>query len=318
MELMKSIASKHDLVCLLHEKPFASVSGSGKHNNWSLATDSGENIFEPGATPMDNARFLLFLPAVISAVDKHQDLLRISVASAGNDHRLGASEAPPAIVSIYLGEELEKILSAIEKGESYHPASASELKVGISVLPTIQKDSTDRNRTSPFAFTGNKFEFRMVGSPANIGCPNFIINTIVADELSIFADRLEKSDDLSSELSKLLCEKLKEHKRIIYSGNSYSEEWRSEAKSRGLYNLATTPDALAHYSSEKNIALFAKHRVLSESEIRSREEILFNNYANTVHIESLTALDMARTEIFPSIVKYQDFLLGEIEKKRGY
>ena len=316
MELMKSIAAKHDLVCLLHEKPFASVSGSGKHNNWSLSTDNGENIFEPGATPIDNARFLLFLMAVISAVDKHQDLLRISVASAGNDHRLGASEAPPAIVSIYLGKELESILSAIESGENYHPTSASELKVGISVLPTIQKDSTDRNRTSPFAFTGNKFEFRMVGSPANIGCPNFIINTIVADELSIFADRLEKCDDLSAALTSLLQETVREHKRIIYSGNSYSEEWRSEAKRRGLYNLATTPDALAHYSSEKNIALFKKHRVLSESEIRSREEILFNNYANTVHIESLTALDMARMQIFPSIVSYQNFLLTEIEKKK--
>ena len=316
MELMKSIAAKHDLVCLLHEKPFASVSGSGKHNNWSLSTDNGENIFEPGATPIDNARFLLFLMAVISAVDKHQDLLRISVASAGNDHRLGASEAPPAIVSIYLGNELESILSAIESGENYHPTSASELKVGISVLPTIQKDSTDRNRTSPFAFTGNKFEFRMVGSPANIGCPNFIINTIVADELSIFADRLEKCDDLSAALTSLLQETVREHKRIIYSGNSYSEEWKSEAKRRGLYNLATTPDALAHYSSEKNIALFKKHRVLSESEIRSREEILFNNYANTVHIESLTALDMARMQIFPSIVSYQNFLLTEIEKKK--
>ena len=316
MELMKSIAAKHDLVCLLHEKPFASVSGSGKHNNWSLSTDNGENIFEPGATPIDNARFLLFLMAVISAVDKHQDLLRISVASAGNDHRLGASEAPPAIVSIYLGKELESILSAIESGENYHPTSASELKVGISVLPTIQKDSTDRNRTSPFAFTGNKFEFRMVGSPANIGCPNFIINTIVADELSIFADRLEKCDDLSAALTSLLQETVREHKRIIYSGNSYSEEWKSEAKRRGLYNLATTPDALAHYSSEKNIALFKKHRVLSESEIRSREEILFNNYANTVHIESLTALDMARMQICPSIVSYQNFLLTEIEKKK--
>ena len=318
MELMKSIAAKHDLVCLLHEKPFASVSGSGKHNNWSLCTDNGENIFEPGATPMDNARFLLFLMAVISAVDKHQDLLRISVTSAGNDHRLGASEAPPAIVSIYLGEELEGILSAIESGENYHPTSTSELKVGISVLPTIQKDSTDRNRTSPFAFTGNKFEFRMVGSPANIGCPNFIINTIVADELSDFADRLEGCDDFNTALSELLKETVKEHKRIIYSGNSYSEEWRKEAKRRGLYDLATTPDALDHYYCDKNIALFKKHKVLSESEIKSRAEILFDNYANTVHIESLTALDMARMEIFPSIVRYQDFLLGEIEKKKRF
>ena len=317
MDLMKSIAGKHDLVCLLHEKPFASVSGSGKHNNWSLSTDSGENIFEPGETPVDNARFLIFLLAVISAVDKHQDLLRISVASAGNDHRLGTSEAPPAIISVYLGEELEDILESIERGERYHAASTAELNVGISVLPTIQKDSTDRNRTSPFAFTGNKFEFRMVGAPSNIGCPNFILNTVVADELGAFADELEGKDDLDAAISELLERVIKEHKRIIYSGNSYSDEWRKEAERRGLLNLATTPDALVHYHSEKNISLFERHAVLSESEIRSRGEILLENYAKTVHIEALTALDMARLEIFPSVVKYQDFLLGEIEKKRS-
>jgi len=318
MDLMKSIAAKHDLVCLLHEKPFASVSGSGKHNNWSLSTDSGENIFEPGATPNDNARFLLFLLAVISAVDKHQDLLRISIASAGNDHRLGASEAPPAIVSIYLGEELEAILDAIERGESYHASGSSELNVGISTLPTIQKDSTDRNRTSPFAFTGNKFEFRMVGAPANIGCPNFIINTIVADELRAFADELEDKEDLSSALSELFIKTVKAHKRIIYSGNSYSDEWRREAAERGLLNLESTPDALVHYPDRKNVALFESHNVLSESEINSRGEILLENYAKTVHIEALTALDMARMEILPSIVKYQDFLLAEIMKKKNF
>ena len=318
MDLMKSIAAKHDLVCLLHEKPFASVSGSGKHNNWSLSTDSGENIFEPGATPNDNARFLLFLLAVISAVDKHQDLLRISIASAGNDHRLGASEAPPAIVSIYLGEELEAILDAIERGESYHASGSSELNVGISTLPTIQKDSTDRNRTSPFAFTGNKFEFRMVGAPANIGCPNFIINTIVADELRAFADELEDKEDLSSALSVLFIKTVKAHKRIIYSGNSYSDEWRREAAERGLLNLESTPDALVHYPDRKNVALFESHNVLSESEINSRGEILLENYAKTVHIEALTALDMARMEILPSIVKYQDFLLAEIMKKKNF
>ena len=318
MDLMKSIAAKHDLVCLLHEKPFASVSGSGKHNNWSLSTDSGENIFEPGATPNDNARFLLFLLAVISAVDKHQDLLRISIASAGNDHRLGASEAPPAIVSIYLGEELEAILDAIERGESYHASGSSELNVGISTLPTIQKDSTDRNRTSPFAFTGNKFEFRMVGAPANIGCPNFIINTIVADELRAFADELEDKEDLSSALSELFIKTVKAHKRIIYSGNSYSDEWRREAAERGLLNLESTPDALVHYPDRKNVALFESHNVLSESEINSRGEILLENYAKTVHIEALTALDMARMEILPSIVKYQDFLLSEIMKKKNF
>ena len=317
MDLMKSIAGKHDLVCLLHEKPFASVSGSGKHNNWSLSTDSGENIFEPGATPMDNARFLLFLLAVISAVDKHQDLLRISIASAGNDHRLGASEAPPAIVSIYLGEELEGILDAIESGESYRRASTSELKVGISVLPAIQKDSTDRNRTSPFAFTGNKFEFRMVGAPENIACPNFIINTIVADELMHFADRLEGIENFNEALTDLLKETVKKHKRIIYSGNSYSEEWRTEAKRRGLCDFRSTPDALVHYPDTKNIDLFKRHGVLSESEILSRTEILLENYAKTVHIEALTALDMARMQIFPSVVGYQDFLLTELEKKKS-
>ena len=315
MDLMKSIAGKHDLVCLLHEKPFASVSGSGKHNNWSLSTDNGENIFEPGATPNDNARFLLFLLAVISAVDKHQDLLRISVASAGNDHRLGASEAPPAIVSIYLGEELEKILDAIENGESYHNTGSSELKVGIPVLPSIQKDSTDRNRTSPFAFTGNKFEFRMVGSPANIGCPNFIINTIVADQLKEFADELEGKDNFDAALAELFKKTVKTHKRIIYSGNNYSDEWRNEAKKRGLYDLATTPEALLLYPNEKNIKLFETHNVLSESEIRSRGEILLENYAKTIHIEALTALDMARMEILPSVIKYQNFILTELEKK---
>ena len=315
MDLMKSIAGKHDLVCLLHEKPFASVSGSGKHNNWSLSTDNGENIFEPGATPNDNARFLLFLLAVISAVDKHQDLLRISVASAGNDHRLGASEAPPAIISIYLGEELEKILDAIENGESYHNTGSSELKVGIPVLPSIQKDSTDRNRTSPFAFTGNKFEFRMVGSPANIGCPNFIINTIVADQLKEFADELEGKDNFDAALAELFKKTVKTHKRIIYSGNNYSDEWRNEAKKRGLYDLATTPEALLLYPNEKNIKLFETHNVLSKSEIRSRGEILLENYAKTIHIEALTALDMARMEILPSVIKYQNFILTELEKK---
>ena len=244
--------------------------------------------------------------------------MRISIASAGNDHRLGTSEAPPAIISVYLGEELEGILSAIEKGESYHPTYSSELKVGISVLPTIQKDSTDRNRTSPFAFTGNKFEFRMVGAPANIGCPNFILNTIVADELRAFAAELEGKDDFSEALGKLFRRTVKEHKRIIYSGNSYSDEWRREAESRGLLNLETTPDALVHYGDEKNADLFERHGVLSKSEIKSRGEILLENYAKTVHIEALTALDMARHEIFPSVVKYQDFLLSEIEKKKRF
>ena len=315
MEVMKSVANKHDLVCLLHEKPFESVSGSGKHNNWSLSTDKGENLFEPGKNPQSNARFLLFLLAVIKAVDEYQDLLRVSVATAGNDHRLGASEAPPAIISIYLGEEIEGILKAIETGKDYSAKEKSTLKIGISVLPPIPKDSTDRNRTSPFAFTGNKFEFRMVGSSANIACPNFIINTIVAEELCQFADVLENAKDFNKALNELLKDTIKKHGRIIFSGNNYSAEWEKEAEKRGLLNLKTTVDALPHYTKEKNVKLFEKHSVLSNSEIHSRMEILLENYANIVHIEALTALDMARKEIIPAIIKYQSFILKEVKEK---
>ena len=316
MELMKSVANKHGLVCLLHEKPFASVNGSGKHNNWSISTDLGENLLEPGDTPAENAQFLLFLLAVIKAVDEHQDLLRISVASAGNDHRLGGYEAPPAIISIYLGEELDEILRAIEAGEEYSAKEKTELKIGVSVLPTIPKDSTDRNRTSPFAFTGNKFEFRMVGSSTNIACPNFIINTIVAEELRIFADRLEKADDFNAELSALIKQTITNHKRIIFSGNNYSKEWEKEAKRRGLLNLKTTVDALPRYTDPKNIELFTTHRVLSEQEIHSRMEILLENYCNIVSIEALTAIDIARKEITPAVIDYQAFLLNEINLKK--
>ncbi len=318
MQLMKSVANRHGLVCLLHEKPFASVSGSGKHNNWSISTDTGENLLDPGATPNENAQFLLFLVAVIKAVDEYQDLLRISVASAGNDHRLGATEAPPAIISIYLGEELDGVLRAIEKDETYIGREKTELKIGVSVLPTIPKDSTDRNRTSPFAFTGNKFEFRMVGSSTNIACPNFIINTIVAEELSQFADRLEKAEDFNVELHALIKETIKNHNRILFSGNNYSKEWEKEANRRGLLNLKSTVDALVRYTDEKNVNLFEKHKVLSESEIHSRMEILLENYSNIVHIEALTAIDMARKEITPSIVKYQAFLLNEYKLKKEY
>lgn len=318
MELMKSVANKHDLVCLLHEKPFASINGSGKHNNWSISTDQGENLLEPGDTPAENAQFLLFLMAVIKAVDEHQDLLRISVASAGNDHRLGAAEAPPAIISIYLGEELDAILSAIEKGKAYSAKAKSELKIGVSVLPPIPKDSTDRNRTSPFAFTGNKFEFRMVGSSANIACPNFIINTIVAEELRVFADVLEKAKDFNSELNNLIKKTITDHKRIIFSGNNYSKEWEKEAKARGLLNLKSTVDALALYADKKNVELFERHRVLSEQEIHSRMEILLENYSNIVHIEALTAIDMAWKEITPAIIDYQRFLLEEINLKKEF
>ena len=316
MEVMKSVANRHGLVCLMHEKPFKAVNGSGKHNNWSLVTDLGENLFEPGETPRENAQFLLFVTAVIKAVDEYQDLLRISVASAGNDHRLGASEAPPAIISIYLGEELESIFSAIENGTAYNVKKPGELKIGISVLPSIPMDSTDRNRTSPFAFTGNKFEFRMVGSSDNIACPNYILNTILAEELSEFADVLEKSDNFNEALNELIKNTVKEHKRILFSGNNYSAEWQKEAKRRGLLNLKSTVDALPHFKDEKNVKLFEKHKVLSESEIASRTEILLENYVNIIRIEALTAIDMARKEITPAIVGYETFLSNSIVKKQ--
>ena len=318
MELMKSVANKHGLVCLLHEKPFASVNGSGKHDNWSISTDTNENLLDPGTSPSQNAQFLLFLIAVISAVDKHQDLLRISVASAANDHRLGADEAPPAIISIYLGEELEGILSSIESGSAYNAKKKTELEIGVSVLPPIPKDSTDRNRTSPFAFTGNKFEFRMVGSSFNVACPNFIINTIVADELKEFADVLEGAEDFNTSLNALIKSKIKQHKRILFSGNNYSKEWEKEAKKRGLLNLKSTVDALPLYVQKKNIELFTKHNVLSENEIHSRMEILLENYSNIVHIEALTAIDIARKHIIPSVISYQTFLLKEIKLKQSY
>ena len=318
MELMKSVANQHDLVCLLHEKPFASVNGSGKHNNWSISTDLGENLLEPGDTPNENAQFLLFLVAVIKAVDEYQDLLRISVASAGNDHRLGADEAPPAIISIYLGEELDAILNSIESGSAYLAKAKSELKIGVSVLPPIPKDSTDRNRTSPFAFTGNKFEFRMVGSSSNIACPNFIINTIVAEELRQFADKLENAKDFNLELDKLIKKTITEHKRILFSGNNYSKEWQEEAAKRGLLNLKSTVDALPHYTDKKNVELFKTHKILSEQEINSRMEILLENYSNIVHIEALTAIDIARKEITPVVIDYQGFLLDELKLKKEY
>ena len=315
METMKTVANRYDMVCLLHEKPFKQVSGSGKHNNWSLSTDTGENLFDPGETPASNARFLLFLMAVIKGVDEYQDLLRVSIASAGNDYRLGSKEAPPAIISIYLGEELEEILKALESGKAYYAKEKTTLKTGVSVLPPIPKDSTDRNRTSPFAFTGNKFEFRMVGASTNIACPNFMLNTIVAEELRSFADVLEKADDFDATLNKLLRKTIKEHKRIIFSGNNYTAEWEKEAESRGLLNLKSTVDALPHYINKKNITLFEKHKVLSKNEMNSRMEILLENYANIVHIEALTALDMARKEIAPAVIKYQAFICKEIKEK---
>ena len=316
MEIMKSVANKHGLVCLLNEKPFASVNGSGKHVNWSVSTDLGENLLDPGATPNKNAQFLLFLVAVIKAVDEYQDLLRISVATAGNDHRLGADEAPPAIVSIYLGEELDEILSSIERGAEYNAKKKTELKIGVSALPPIPKDSTDRNRTSPFAFTGNKFEFRMVGSSMSIACPSFILNTIVAEELRKFADELEVAPDFNKALNKLIKKTIIEHKRILFSGNNYSKEWEKEAKKRGLLNLKTTVDALPKYADQKNVDTFERHKILSGSEIRSRTEILLENYCNIVHIEALTSIDIARKHITPAVIGYQSFLLKELNLKK--
>ncbi len=301
MEMMQKLAKKHDLVCLLHEKPFAGVNGSGKHNNWSLSTDTGVNLLNPGETPAENAQFLLFLAAVIKAVDDYQDLLRISVASAGNDHRLGGGEAPPAVVSMFLGDELNAILDSIKNDTPYGAKEKELLKVGVHVLPRFPKDSTDRNRTSPFAFTGNKFEFRMLGSSASIADCNTVLNTAVAESLRVFADELEAAMDFESALHDLIRKTIGAHDRIIFNGNGYGEEWIREAESRGLINLKTTPDCLPYLLKEKNVALFAQHKVFSETELRSRCEIMQENYCKTVHIEALTAIEMARRDILPAV-----------------
>lgn len=308
MELMKSIANKHGLACLLHEKPFSGVNGSGKHNNWSISTDTGVNLLEPGDTPSENAQFLLFLTSIIKAVDDYQDLLRVSVASAGNDHRLGANEAPPAIVSIFLGDELTEILKSIENDTSYICKEKSPMEIGVRVLPKFFKDTTDRNRTSPFAFTGNKFEFRMLGSAFSIAGANIVLNTIVAEELSQFADILENSSNFDEDLNTLIKNTIKSHNKIIFNGNNYSNDWVKEAEKRGLLNLKTTPDALPSFVNSKNVELFTKHHVLSETELYSRYEILLDNYSKTIHIEALTMIDLAKKEIIPAILGYQ----GEI------
>ncbi|MDD4296727.1 MAG: glutamine synthetase III [Ruminiclostridium sp.] len=318
MELLKTVADRHNLTCLIHEKPFAGVNGSGKHNNWSLITDTGINLFEPGATPSQNAQFLLFLTAVIKAVDEYQDLLRISVASAGNDHRLGAHEAPPAIVSIFLGEELTKILEALENGTLYKDREAAQMEIGASVLPHFPRDNTDRNRTSPFAFTGNKFEFRMLGSALSIADPNVALNTIVAESLSQFADILEKSDNFKEDLNKLVKKVIGEHKRIIFNGNNYCEEWSEEAKNRGLLNLKTTPDAMPYYITDKNIKVFTKHCVLTGTEMHSRYEILLENYCKTIHIEALTMKEMVKKYVFPAVIEYEKELAGTAVKKKAF
>ncbi|MBQ3505442.1 MAG: glutamine synthetase III [Clostridia bacterium] len=317
MDIMQKLAKKHNLVCLLHEKPFAGVNGSGKHNNWSISTNTGVNLLEPGETPHENAQFLLFLTAIIKAVDDYQDLLRISVASAGNDHRLGALEAPPAVVSMFLGTELTEILEAIETDTGYGAKEKEILRIGVHTLPKFPKDTTDRNRTSPFAFTGNKFEFRMLGSSASISDANTVLNTAVAEVLKQFADELETASDFNAALHELIKRTITAHKRIIFNGNGYDDKWIAEAKKRGLSNLQSTPDALAHFTDEKNIALFTAHKVYTEREIRSRFEILMESYCKLIHIEGRTMVDMAMKDILPAIDKYAKTLCDTILSKRA-
>ncbi len=313
MEYMKKIAEKHGLVCLLHEKPYAGVSGSGKHNNWSISTDTGKNLLDAGKTPAENLKFMLILAAIIKAVDDHQDLLRLSVASAGNDHRLGSSEAPPAVVSIFLGEELGQIIQSIVDGKTYKGARAGIMDLGIPTIPTFRKDTTDRNRTSPLAFTGNKFEFRMLGSSQNIAMPNIVLNTAVAESFRQFADVLEAADDFDAAVAKLLKDTFTKHQRIIFDGDGYSEEWQKEAEKRGLLNLRTSVDAFCCFDAPKNIKLFGEHGVMSESEIRSREDILLENYAKIVNIEALTMIEMVSRDIIPAVNAY----LGDVAGTMG-
>ena len=317
MEIMRKTASKHGMVCLLHEKPFAGVNGSGKHNNWSISTNTGKNLLDPGAPTESNAQFLLCLCAVIKAVDEHQDLLRISVGTAGNDHRLGANEAPPAIISMFLGDELTAILDSIESGKPYGAHAKEKMQIGVTVLPEFSKDTTDRNRTSPFAFTGNKFEFRSLGSSDSIACANIMLNTVVADSLSQFADVLEKSKDFQKDLHDLILKTIKEHKRIIFNGNGYDDAWVKEAESRGLLNLKTTPDALKYFPSAENRALFKKHGVFSDSEVTSRFEIQNDNYSKIINIEALTMIDMTRKLYLPAASGWSGELAATLSAKKS-
>ena len=317
MELMQKIAKKHDMVCLLHEKPFAGVNGSGKHNNWSMCTNTGVNLLEPGDTPYENAQFLLMLCAVIQAVDDYQDMLRISVASAGNDHRLGANEAPPAIVSMFVGDELGAILDAIETDTPYGSKEKELIKVGVHVLPKFPKDTTDRNRTSPFAFTGNKFEFRMPGSSASISGVNVVLNTAVAESLRQYADILEKADDFEAALHDLIKDVIHKHKRIIFNGNGYDESWVKEAEKRGLLNLRSTPDCVPYYLSEKNVELFTRHKVYTETELHARYEIKLDNYSKVLHIEAQTMLDMVWKDILPAASAYTKELAETVAAKKA-
>ena len=317
MEIMKKVAERHGLACLLHEKPFRGVNGSGKHNNWALSTDTGKNLLKPGREPESNKQFLLFMCAVIKAVDEHQDLLRISVSTAGNDRRLGGAEAPPAIISMFLGEDITRILESIAEGHNAVHNDGSRMDTGVAAVPEFWKDKTDRNRTSPFAFTGNKFEFRMPGSSLSIAGPNIMLNTMVADSLMQFADRLEKAEDFDKELDALLAETVKEHRRIIFNGDNYTAEWVTEAKRRGLLDLATTADALPHFSDKKNIELFKRHKIFTESEIRSRQDILLDNYNKVIMIEAATMLDMAKKDILPACLAYERSLAETAEAKKS-
>ena len=318
MEIMKKVAAKHGLVCLLHEKPFAGVNGSGKHNNWSIATDTGVNLLSPGETPYENAQFLLFLCAVIKAVDDYQDLLRLSVATAGNDHRLGANEAPPAVVSIFLGDELTAILDAIENDKPYAGTRKTTMKLGVDVLPRFARDTTDRNRTSPFAFTGNKFEFRMLGSSNSIACANMMLNAAVAESLKIYADRLEGAEDFETALHEMIKKTIKDHKRILFNGNGYDEAWIKEATEvRGLCNYPTTPDCMPHLLDKKNVDMLTSHKVFSVAELESRCEIMLENYCKTVVIEANTMVDMARKQILPAVEGYAAELAGTIAAKKA-
>ncbi len=318
MEIMKKVASKHGLTCLLHEKPFDGVNGSGKHNNWSMATDLGENLLEPGKTPNENMQFITFLTAITKAVDEYQDLMRISVASAGNDHRLGANEAPPAIVSIFVGDELEAVLKSLAENTAYEKTGDDYLDSGVRSLPKLPKDTTDRNRTSPFAFTGNKFEFRMLGSGFSLACPNIILNAIVADSLNQFADELEAvpAAEFDKALQKLLKNQLQAHKRIIFNGNNYAPEWVDEAASRGLLNLKSTPEALPHYMDEKNVDMFARQGIYSRKEMQARMESIIEEYYKVIHIEALTMLDMAKTEIMPAVLTYSKEIADTLLAKK--
>ena len=315
MEVMQKVAAKHGMVCLLHEKPFAGVNGSGKHNNWSLSTDTGMNLLSPGDTPYENAQFLLFLVAVIKAVDDYQDLLRLSVASAGNDHRLGANEAPPAVVSMFLGDELTAILEAIETDTPYSAAEKTQMKLGVHTLPRFARDTTDRNRTSPFAFTGNKFEFRMVGSSDSIACCNIMLNTAVAESLKQFADELEGADNFESSLHALIQKTIKAHKRIIFNGNGYEDAWLEEAARRGLSNLRTTPDCVPHMLDKKNVEMLTSHKVYTAAELEARCEILMENYCKVVRIEALTMVDMVQKDILPAVEAYSAALSGAAATK---